>query len=489
MKHLRNVLSCLTFLLLLAISLIRINEILEQKSLLINSNWPSTATYKQFYKTDRNSIEVLFLGSSVVANAFIPQEIYNEYGITSYNLAAEQQSLFLNYYWLKESLRYQTPKVVVLDLKFMCTLHPDDAINMEEGQIRKSIDSMRFSKVKYDAIKKICALDNNQSAISYLLTNIRYHGRWVELQEYDFNQEIMDNAPLYGYAPNVDKGPETYDAYTQHDKDIKMSFNPIMQEYLDKIVELCDENNINLLLIDLPGNEMNDAINNSHEEYAEKNGIDYCNLCNIDNFNELGANLPEENVVNHQNFKGAIITSRFIGSLIKDKYDIPPVVDSQFEDTKSFYKQTLNSLRLIDVNNISDYFNLINKDNYEIFISSYGDVSEVFNDEIRQEFAVLGLKTIKYLPEETSYVAVIDKGNVAWEEYSREKISFSASFRNENSIYTIESSGKDYYYESSINIDGDEFSRKGKGLNITVYDLNLCKVIDSVTINRDGVFR
>ena len=114
---------------ILVLVLVGANGILMPKTYINNSVWPSTSKFNQFYDMDKDSVDVLFIGSSVVANAFSPQEIYDSYGIRSYNLASQQQSVFFNYYWLKEALKYQSPKVVVMDTKFLFTLHPESPVN------------------------------------------------------------------------------------------------------------------------------------------------------------------------------------------------------------------------------------------------------------------------------------------------------------------------------------------------------------------------
>lgn len=489
MKHIKNAVKSLIFLMILVVSLLKINQILEPKYLLLNSRWPSTSTYKQFYKMDENSIDVLFLGSSVVANAFIPQEIYNNYGIRSYNLGSEQQSIFISYYWLKESLRFQKPKVVVLDLKFMCDLHSDCPINMEEGLIRKSLDPMQWSNVKKEAIQEICKLDPTQSEMSYYLTNLRFHSRWTELQEYDFDKSIIEYSPLKGYAPLTIDGPDFYKTYNQSDATISMEFHPLMQEYLDKIVELCNDNNIQLVLIDLPGNEMNDAINNTHVKYAKQNNVSYYNLCSTEYFEKLNAVLPEDGVVNHQNYLGAIKTSNFIGGLLRDTYSLGPVDDQQYEDTKEYYLEIIDSLRLSKITDPEEYINAINRPYYAVFMSSYGDAAKGISEEMLEEMAGLGLTPVDGIPPDLSFVAVIIGQSVEKEVFSTKEINYIGSFRCGHTVYSINSNGNEIYSSSSIMIDGQEYSPKDLGLNIVVYDLNTLKVIDVVTILKGEIQR
>ena len=62
-----------------------------------DTDWPTTTTFAGFYDLDKDSVDVLFLGSSHGVTSFCPQEVYNQYGITSYNLSSDQQGLCLLY--------------------------------------------------------------------------------------------------------------------------------------------------------------------------------------------------------------------------------------------------------------------------------------------------------------------------------------------------------------------------------------------------------
>lgn len=92
-----------------------VNRILIPKCY-YDDSWPTTSTYQGFYQMEKDSVDVLFLGSSCAAAGLNPQEFYDSYGIRSYNLGCEGQSLLTSYYWLEEALRFQSPKVVVLEV-------------------------------------------------------------------------------------------------------------------------------------------------------------------------------------------------------------------------------------------------------------------------------------------------------------------------------------------------------------------------------------
>jgi len=73
------------FILFLMVTLlcIGVTEKLLTPKYYYTDKWPTTTTYSDFYRLNKNSADVLFFGSSHAVSAFNPQELYDRYGITS----------------------------------------------------------------------------------------------------------------------------------------------------------------------------------------------------------------------------------------------------------------------------------------------------------------------------------------------------------------------------------------------------------------------
>ena len=200
--------------------------------------WATNATFTGFYKMPKNSVEVIFMGSSHGAAAFIPQELYNNYSITSYNLSSEQQNLLLSYYWLREALKYQTPKVVILDTFMLHPYEPEEALNGAESCVRKALDYMRWGREKVQAINDVCKYDKTQDRWSFYFTNIRFHARWTTLVEDDFTmKDLSVHYELKGYEPFLSSW-ETDPGFESFAEDLSVEGQdmvPLMEEYLEKI--------------------------------------------------------------------------------------------------------------------------------------------------------------------------------------------------------------------------------------------------------------
>ena len=116
MGKVKTISKSIILLMLIGIMVISSVCLIMPKYYVQTTEWIATSTAKGFYDLGQNSADVVFLGSSHSFTSFSTQELYNKYNITSYNLGSGLQSPIVSYYWLKEMERYQTPKVVVLEL-------------------------------------------------------------------------------------------------------------------------------------------------------------------------------------------------------------------------------------------------------------------------------------------------------------------------------------------------------------------------------------
>jgi len=473
--------KCALFLVLLLALLLSINGVMEPKYYSINSDWPSTATYNQFYRMEKNSIDVLFLGSSVCVNAFSPMQLYKQYQIRSYNLGSDQQSLFLSYYWLREALRYQSPEAVVVDARFCTTYHEDSVINTSEGLTRKCLDPMRFSPVKAEAVRELCRLDDAHSELSYYFTNFRFHAKWASLKEVDFYRGDLKYARLMGYAPG--NGMErlefgTFDPQDPQAETDKM--HALSMEYLDRIAQLCREKGIEMILVNIAGNQMDDGINNVYTRFAQEHGIKHYNFCETSLYQAVGAQLPEESIIGHGNLKGAIKFTDFVGKLLVEEHGIRGVQDSQWENLLPFYESVIAQEELKLITELPEYLARIPED-CTLFISAKDEASSGMSPQIQQALDALGLKTVwdeSMLRQ--GYIAVVSPDGIV--EGAKGVQTHSSRFA-ENHQYTIISKGRRDGNVSSVVIDGQEYSQNRRGLNLVVYSHYYDEVIDKVTFD------
>lgn len=467
------IIKSVAFLLLLTFILLSVNHILLPKYIYSNNLYPSTSSYHHFYEMEKDSVDVLFLGPSIVVNAFSPQQLYDEYGIRSYNLGNARQDMLLSYYWLKEALNYQTPKVVVIDSLFL--FH-----RSIEGLIRACLDPMKLSPAKLEAARDLSRLDGH-SFLSYIFPNIRFHSRWSSLSAYDYLADNNLHSELKGYFPlyEYDNAPVTKFVPTDPEFS-EVADNEDLTEYLAKIAELCNENGIKLIVTSLPDNEMHDGIHNFITRLSNELDFDYLNLTEARHIEALAAEPPREKIAMHQNLWGSIKTTRYIGRILSEEYSVPAVKDMQYEATRDFYQRLLTVYEIPHIDDFEEYLRALNNPDVSFFMSVQTNTAPGISEPVSALLKELGIASDLAHADLSSFAAIKLQDRPTEEYLSEAPIFVSGCFSPVELIYNVESYGYSEDKQSSIIIDGEEYSKKTSGLNIVVYDNLTGNIIDSV---------
>lgn len=301
------IIKATVFILLFIVSFVVASKILVRKGNGFGSDVIS------FYHEPLNSLDLIFFGSSHSYATFMPSVIKKETNLNSYNFATQQQPLWISYYYMKESLKYQNPKYFVLEI-FMTSADID---YMEEGINRDAIDKMRFDLNKINVINK--SVENIDDRISYYFNLIKYHSRWNELGKTDI-LSLLPNHKLdakgFTYFPKGDV--EIKDIDLRNYKVIKELSNK-NYEYLNKIIKLAKDNNIELILVKSPvqNSEEKQAYYNKVEQIALENNVKYLNYNFL--YNEINLDLKNDFFdYGHLDFDGAKKVSLHFSKYLKE---------------------------------------------------------------------------------------------------------------------------------------------------------------------------
>ena len=289
---------------------------------------------------ERDTIDVIFLGSSHAVSGFSPQQLYNEYEIRSYNLGCEQQNLVTSYYWLKEALRYQTPEVVVLDTYLLFPQENVGPLNSIEGCTRKALDFMKWSPVKMEAINQICNIDFGQDRLSYYMPNVRYHTRWTELNKEDYSSlSMFTKFELKGYSMlEKESGIDNYKPFVIGEEREKEEIMEYMEKYLLEVIELCEEKDIQLLLVKTPCIYESEKRYHATKEIADSYNIPFYDFNEKNIYSDLGYYFETDNFDGgHANMKGAQKLTTYIGDLLLKEFGVTQQQDIQWEQTRQYY--------------------------------------------------------------------------------------------------------------------------------------------------------
>lgn len=281
----------------------KLSDIMELKN--------SRQMYSDFYETEEN-FDVLFLGTSHVSNGILPLELWNDYGIASYNMSGHGNQLATTYWVLKNALDYTEPKLVFVDCSYLGEDAKTSLVSMNQTHI--ALDSIPFSINKIKMVNDL--FDNAEDKAEFLSDFIIYHGRWSELTKDDFDwTKLSFKGAAPGYEVAVPQVVEKVDEEQKSDPNV----NGVV--YLRKIIEECQEDGIDVVLTYLPFPAAADKQKESHlaNDIAKEYDIPYINFLTMD-VTDMDTDCQDPD--SHLNISGARKVTDYLGSYIMDNYDI-----------------------------------------------------------------------------------------------------------------------------------------------------------------------
>ena len=363
--QIRRISATVCFALLFIIIVAKISDIFERKY--------SYSKYYDFYQ-QKQDFDVLFLGTSHVLNAVYPMELWRDHGIISYNLANHSENICTNYWQLRNALDHTKPKAVVIDLY---AVDGDGKVN--DRYLHNFTDEVPFSLTK---IKLVQDLLEPEKRPEYLFNFSLYHSRWEELG-------LEDLKPSTG----LEKGAELRDDIAVNEPPTlipKEEYDPtdrLNKQYLQKIIDLCKEQNIAIVLMYLPYTmpEGDQLVANWGYAIAEKNEIPYLNFV----YEDLALNYATDcaDIAHHLNASGARKVTDYLGTFLTQNYDIP---DRRQDPAYSFWQQDYTEYReminewMNTISNLYSYLVMLNDRDLSVRIYLAEDSFIYANPEIME---------------------------------------------------------------------------------------------------------
>lgn len=134
-----RIVCALLFLMVLFAGLLYVDKVAQP-------NIERDAVWGSFKRLEKNSLNVLFTGSSKVHANINPAIIWEKSKITSFDLSGNSMDFLTQYAYLKEAYKTQNPQLVVIDIHFL-------NIDVTQENIQKrNISTMPFGLEKIGAV-------------------------------------------------------------------------------------------------------------------------------------------------------------------------------------------------------------------------------------------------------------------------------------------------------------------------------------------------
>lgn len=278
-------------------------------------NIPEGTLIEEYYN-EPSGHDVIFVGDCEVYENFSPVTLWEEYGVTSYIRGSAQQLIWQSYYLLEDTLKYETPDVVVFNVLSMKYGEPQS-----EAYNRLNLDGMRLSASKVNAVR--ASMTEGEDFWSYIFPFLRYHARWSELTARDFTGMFHTERDSHnGFLMRVDVKPAENVPKPRPLADY--SFSDVCWEYLDKMADLCEERGVELVLIKAPSlyPAWYDQWDQQIADYAEKRGLRYLNFLAMTDTIGLDFSTDTYDGGLHLNLSGAEKLSHWFGAYLTEELGV-----------------------------------------------------------------------------------------------------------------------------------------------------------------------
>ncbi len=274
-------------------------------ALVNDTNEWSRAMFHDFYTREEN-IDTLFLGSSHVYCGVNPEVISEKTGESAFNMASPAQPLNGSYYLLKEADKYHNLSKVCLELYFGQSVGEEGHFK-EKEQLPRNWRNTNYMKPSFNKLSYMLSMSKPSLAYMTFLPARRYFTdsfapekiketiRQKRTKAYaDFYVENVLNGVVetyekdgFYYSEHRAEGGVLYDIvkpeqFTEH------SMTPEAEQYLRKIIEYCEKEQIELVLYSAPVTDYQALLYGDYDLYvnqvrgiAAEYGLEYFdfNLC------------------------------------------------------------------------------------------------------------------------------------------------------------------------------------------------------------------
>lgn len=276
-----------------------------------------------FYMEEKDSLDMVLVGSSEIYNGFVPAKAWEEYGVTSYLYGYQADPATLWKYQLREIERTQDPDVLI----FECNSAGYGKDNLENpAEVRFMTDDMPFSKNKIDLINE----KGTESKLSYYFPFLKYHGHLIP--GYGTKSKILLERRgfhiLRGAQARVDGVDVSGDMIDVTGDESVESLDPLAEETLRAFLEECQQSDIEHIVFcrfpHVVTEETYDKFQRYHaiREIVQEYGFDYIDFDRC--WDEMGLTVQDFLDSEHMNVTGAIKCTEYITPYIMDKYQLTP---------------------------------------------------------------------------------------------------------------------------------------------------------------------
>lgn len=280
-----------------------------------------------FYSQEKNTMDVVFIGTSTTYTSYIPLDAWKEYGISSYIYATNV--MFENFikYSINDVLKYQSPQLLLIDITpYLFKTYAGSNYftdNKLDVYIKFNIDSRKYSFDRLEYLNEIIKDQNGTISdyIYYFFDIARYHTNDIDISNY--NNSKKD--PNYGFKHmRLVDGVDIDIDNAIKDEGQSSPISSRELSYLEELLTYVNSLDTDVLFYCPPifsYEKFNIESKNFVKRYIENSGFKFLDLYNKKE--EIGLDYKYDYYdYMHFNFLGAQKTTNYLCKYIKNNYGI-----------------------------------------------------------------------------------------------------------------------------------------------------------------------
>ena len=268
-----------------------------------------------FHDIPENSIEVIGYGSSHMWRGMNPIQMYNKYGIGAYNYGCNWQHLNTTLLFLKDSLRTQSPKVVLIETYLVHEIKEN--INVD-GEIYYTTRINDFEGKRQYLHQ--CFGEDKERYLSYYMPLCAFHDNWIDLKEASFKKGYSSKNDYYKTMGFVESNDVTEIKIPDFSEFEQKKLDKKSIDILDEMVSICRERDIDIIFYTAPY-QGKYSYAKAMKKYAEENECVYFDL--FEYVDEIGFDGKKDfSDKGHLNTSGSNKVADFLGKYIVENYDV-----------------------------------------------------------------------------------------------------------------------------------------------------------------------
>ncbi len=274
----------------------------------------------EFYSEPKDSIDVLFMGNSDAYAGFSPLELWNKYGYTSFVCAEGRLLPVTMYYYFKDVLSCQSPKVLVIET-----------------------DCLFYDGKEAGLAKKI-----SEKNISRALPVFQYHNMWKRTTTSNAFAPIQYTSPTFSKGQHfctLKRGCKEVNYLKQT---TKMQSIPAANDYyVNKILEIANKRDIKVIFAEVPSaSSWTYEKHNGMVKYAKEKNIKFIDLDFDKKKFKFSWKKDTQDMGNHLNCSGARkVTLYFAKYLTELNVLSDHRTESGYSSWNDYYNQYKATLR------------------------------------------------------------------------------------------------------------------------------------------------